>query len=281
MEMIRYLVFDIETVSDGRLIQKVRYPEQDDWSPQKAIAQYGREIEEETQGKTDFIPSTYHLPISVALVGVRADYSIAGLYTLDRPLFRPQKISQKFWELWRQRQFPTFVTYNGRGFDLPVLEQSAFRYGLSVPEWFQNTGAGYQQPRNRFNSSSHFDLMDFLTNQGASRATGGLNLAATLLSKPGKLETKGSMVQELWDKGEKIRIDDYCLCDALDTYFVFLRTQVMLGKLSLADEHHKVLDAQKMLEQEQEKYPILQKYLDHFKLWSPPSEQESGFLENS
>ena len=49
---------------------------------------------------------------------------------------------------------------------------------------------------------------------------------AQLIGKPGKLQTRGSQVQELWEAGEHVRIDDYCACDALDTYFVFLRLRV-------------------------------------------------------
>ena len=66
MDAIRYLVVDIETVADGRLVQKLRYPEEPELSPAKAIAQYREELRAESEGKSDFIPYTFHVPVSVS-----------------------------------------------------------------------------------------------------------------------------------------------------------------------------------------------------------------------
>ena len=54
--------------------------------------------------------------------------------------------------------------------------------------------------------------------------TGGLNLVANLLGKPGKMDVQGDMVQDMYNAGRLADINDYCRCDVLDTYFVFLRT---------------------------------------------------------
>ena len=66
-----------------------------------------------------------------------------------------------------------------------------FAYGISVPGWFDVQSKGYQQRRNRYNTESHLDLHDLLTNFGATRFNGGLNLAANLLGKPGKMDVQG------------------------------------------------------------------------------------------
>src|SRR5207244_1363916 len=131
---------------------------------------------------------------------------------------------------------PTLVSFNGRTFDLPLLELAAFRYGLSVPAWFNCSGKAYDQPRNRYNTECHLDLHDVLTNFGASRFNGGLNLVANLLGKPGKMDVQGHMVQDLWNEVKLTEINEYCRCDVLDTYFAFLRTMVLLGNLKLDDE---------------------------------------------
>lgn len=275
---VRYFVFDIETVADGRLIQRSRYADQPELSPTDAIAKYKEELLEQSGGKSDFIPHTYQLPISIAICGLDAQFHLVGFHTLDRPKFRPHIITQKFWESWLARSMPCFVTFNGRGFDLPVMEMCAFRYGIQVPAWFNNQGPSYNQARNRFNSNSHFDIMEFLTNSGASRLTGGLDLCSTILGKPGKMDTKGSMVQELWDAGKKEEIDDYCLCDALDTYFSFLRCQLLLGNLNRTKEFELVSAAHKKLIGAKEENPALEKYLKNFKFWDAPSEIDSGFL---
>ena len=89
------------------------------------------------------------------------------------------------------------------GFDVPLMELAAFRFGLSVPAWFDVHGKSYSQPRYRYNPESHLDLYELLTNFGASRLNGGLNLAATMLGKPGKMAVQGHMVQDLFDEGKR------------------------------------------------------------------------------
>lgn len=274
---LKYLVFDIETIVDAGLVQRIYYP-QESISSQEALIKRKHELE--AQGKSDFIPATFHLPVSLAFAGVNEKFELIGVTTLDRPDFRPQHIVKQFWNIWQSRQQPTLVTYNGRGFDLPVLEQAAFRYGISVPNWFNQQGPSYTQSRNRYNSESHFDLMDFMSNFGASRQEGGLNLNAALLGKPGKLDVDGSMVQDLWDQGESLRIDDYCVCDALDTYFVFLRTRVMLGQITLEREFEIVSEAQAFLEHQIPNFPILEEYLKNFQSWKPLSEDQEGFFSD-
>lgn len=274
---LKYLVFDIETVVDSSLLKRIHFPESD-LNPQECLKEFVGQLE--AQGKSTFVPSTFHLPISLAFAGVNEQFDLIGITTLDRPQFRPQEIIKQFWKIWQSRHHPTLVSYNGRGFDIPVLEQGAFRYGVGVGAWFNQNGPSYQQSRNRYNSNSHFDLMDFLSNFGASRSEGGLNLYASLLGKPGKLDTKGSMVQELWEEGEHIRIDDYCVCDALDTYFVFLRAKVLQGELTLEEEGEKVDEAKLFLENQIENYKILESYLEHFQSWAPLEESQMGFFSD-
>ena len=108
---------------------------------------------------------------------------------------------------------------------MPLLELAAFRYGLSVPAWFRSDGKSFDHARNRYNTKAHIDLCELLTNFGSTRFTGGLNLAANLIGKPGKMDVEGHMVQDMYDAGRLAEINDYCRCDVLDTYFVFLRTR--------------------------------------------------------
>lgn len=89
----------------------------------------------------------------------------------------------------------------------------------------------FTSSRNRFNGN-HIDLHDWLSNFGAFRLSGGLNLLAKLLGKPGKMEISGDQIYAMFRAGQLREINDYCLCDTLDTYFVFLRTRVLLGELT-------------------------------------------------
>ena len=266
---ISYLVFDVEAVADGDLISRVRYPGEE-LSPQAAITKYQGEQFEKTG--SDFIPATFMLPVSVAIAKITADYRMQDLTVLDAPKFRPHVITKKFWQGWSHYGQPAFVTFNGRGYDLPVLELAAYRYGIAIPEWFNLDARSFEQSRNRYNTSAHIDLMDLFSNFGAGRVTGGLNLLANLIGKPGKTGIDGSKVQAMYDAGNAKEINDYCRCDVLDTYFVFLRSRVLTGQLSIEVEQEIVTEAYRYLERESAGNAAYQHYLEHWGDWEAPEE---------
>ena len=264
---IRFLVFDVESVADGQLVSKIRFPGED-LTPPDAIRKYRDELIEEKG--TDFIPYSFQIPISVVAAKVSGDYSLVDIVVLDHPEYRPHKITEDFWRGWEAYHRPTLVTFNGRSFDIPLLELAAFRYGINVGSWLSTTGPNYQQPRYRYNTSAHFDLYEILTNFGSSRLTGGLNLAANMLGKPGKMDTQGCMVQDMYDQGQLEEINDYCRCDVLDTYFVFLRLAVVMGNLTLDQEQELVAAAKTWLEGRAEDSAAYRMYLERWGDWQNP-----------
>ena len=264
---VSYLVFDIESIADGELISNVRYPAEN-YSASKAIEIYCAERME--QFNTEFIPYTYHIPISVAIIKLRVDFQIIDIVTLDAPEYRPHVITKHFWEGWKAYNMPTFVSFNGRTFDIPLMELSAFRFGIGIPGWFNLNDRTYDQKRNRYNQGAHLDLQEVLTNYGATRLNGGLNLVANLIGKPGKMGIAGHMVQDLYDEGQLDRINDYCRCDVLDTYFVLLRTKVLTGQLTLDDEQKLVDAAMQWLEEKSDEIPVYREYIDQCIAWDNP-----------
>ena len=264
---VRYLVFDVESVADPELVAKLRYPDEA-VEPAQAVRRYRDELMEKYE--SDFIPYTYQVPVSVAAAKLAGDYRLIDLVVLDEPQFRPHVITDYFWRGWEKYRRPTLVSFNGRSFDVPLLELAAFRYGLSVPGWFQLGGKSFEQPRNRFNQRSHIDLCELLTNFGSTRFTGGLNLAANLLGKPGKMGTQGNMVQDMFDAGKLAEINDYCRCDVLDTYFVFLRTRVLVGQLSLDQEQAIVAQTKNWLQEQSDATPAYGLYLEKWGDWKNP-----------
>jgi predicted PolB exonuclease-like 3'-5' exonuclease len=275
---VSYFVFDVESVAEGELVSQLRYPGEG-LSPVDAVNRFREELME-TKG-TDFIPYTYQVPISVAVAKVGRDFVMTDLVVLDEPQFRPHVIADHFWRGWEAYGRPTLVTYNGRTFDVPLLELAAFRYGLSLPGWLDDAGGrAYQQPRNRYNARSHLDLMDLMTNFGASRFSGGLNLAANLLGKPGKMDIEGYMVQDLYNEGRLAEINDYCRCDVLDTYFVFLRTRVMSGELNLDREQEMIAETRRWLEERADQVPAYRTYLDRWGDWKNPWVEEEPAQED-
>ncbi len=266
---VAYLIFDVEAVADGDLIARVRYPTEE-LTAEEAIAKYRAELIEKT-GK-DVIPPTFMLPISVAVAKVGHDFRLGDVTVLDPPAYRPWEITRRFWQGWRHYGRPVFVTFNGRGYDMPVMELAAFRYGLGLPDWFNVEARSFEQARNRYNIDRHIDLMDLFSNFGATRMVGGLNLLANLIGKPGKTGIDGSKIQDMHDAGELAEINDYCRCDVLDTYYVFLRSRVLLGRLPLEEEQQIVDESKEWLESEAADSPAFAHYLQHWGDWEAPPE---------
>lgn len=273
MDPVSHLIFDVESVADGDLISAVKYPREAP-TGELAIAQFQEELREQS-GK-DFIPYTFQVPTAVVIAKVGRDLDLIDIVSLDEPHFRPHIIADHFWRGWEKYGRPQWVTFNGRGFDLPLMELAAFRYGLSVPSWFNLTGPGYKQPRNRYNIESHLDLHEFLTNFNATWFRGGLDLAAQLVAKPGKMNVKGDQVQAMYNEGRLQEISDYCRCDVLDTYFVFLRAMVVMGRINRAREKELVAAAHLWLLERRESNVGYSTYLDGWGDWQDPWETNTN-----
>lgn len=266
-DKVTYLVFDIETIVDGELVSKVNYPD-DALSAKKALQRFASERLAATG--SDFLPLTYHIPVSIVVAKLTRDFRILDVVALDELEVRPHVLTRQFWQGWKAHVCPVFVTFNGRGFDLPVMEIAAYRYGVNIKKWLAPGRKTYDQPRHRYNAGGHIDLLEMLTNYGAARFHGGLNLAATILGKPGKMEMDGSQVQAFYEAGKIADINAYCRCDVLDTYFVFLRSRVLTGEISLKDERQIVDQTRQWLESRAEGTPGFRKYLDNWGDWVNP-----------
>ncbi len=264
---VRFLIFDIESATDGDLVAEVRYPDQN-LDCEEAVQRYQQERLENTG--SEFIPHTFQVPISIVVAKVDSDFRLIDLVALDEPHFRSHVMTEHFWRGWECYGHPTLVSFNGRGFDVPLLELAAFRYGISVPSWFDSEGKSWNQPRNRYNTQAHMDLQDLLNNFGATRFNGGLNLAASLLGKPGKMDLRGDMVQEMFNDGKLDEINQYCRCDVLDTYFVFLRYLVLTGALTRDTEEERVAETKAWLLDRADQVPAFATYLDHWADWPNP-----------
>ena len=104
----------------------------------------------------------------------------------------------------------------------------------------------------------------------SSRIFAGMNLLLKMIGMDGKTDLDGSKVQDMFDAGQTQAINDYCRCDVLDTYFVFLRSRVLLGRLKLDEEQRLVADVKTWLESKAEAVPAYAHYLSHWGEWHPP-----------
>jgi 3'-5' exonuclease len=222
------LAFDIETIPDtraGRLLHDFT----DLADKDVAEAMFTRR-RQETQGR-DFLK--YHCQQVVAISVVLRQHDQFKVWSLGEIDSNEQTIIQRFFQ-GIEKHTPTLVSWNGSGFDLPVLHYRALINNIVAPRYFE-TGEFEQSFRwnnylNRFHDR-HLDLMDTLAGY-QSRAYVSLHEMATLLGLPGKFSLTGGDVWEQYQAGHFQEIRDYCESDALTTYLIFLRFQYLRGALS-------------------------------------------------
>lgn len=200
--MSSHLVFDIETVVDPDL-----------------------PITESTT--TQKLPAAPHHQVVVigALLLSGSERIAKRLGIVGRETTDEAAILAEFTELV-ERHSPTLVSFNGRGFDLPVIASRCFHHGIPFRAYYRGRDMRY-----RFSEAGHFDLMDFLADFGATRPS-RLDVMAKLCGMPGKVGVDGKDVGPLVHKGRIDEVRNYCLCDVVQTAAVFLRVELLRGALS-------------------------------------------------
>jgi len=132
-----------------------------------------------------------------------------------------------------ERYTPTLVSWNGSGFDLPVLHYRALKHGIQAPRYWET---GDNEREFRFNNYlgrfhwRHIDLMDVLAGY-QMRGKASLDQIAVMLGFPGKLGMSGDKVWPCWLDGGIDEIRNYCETDVLNTHLVYLRFEYMRGNL--------------------------------------------------
>lgn len=196
-----FLVLDLETVIDAELYTPPEVPE----------------------GETPPFPPLYaHRPILFGALWLDGDLGPRRLGFIGEGQDEPGMLAEFARQVEAER--PHLVTYNGRGFDLPVLALRCLRYGLPLAYL-----AGGGEARQVASGAPHLDLCELLGGRGL-----GLDAAARLIGLPGKQGMDGSQVAELHARGDWAALRRYCLSDVVQTGFLLLRIRLLQGLLGAA-----------------------------------------------
>lgn len=244
--MAQFLVFDIETRVDKELVKRIYDPE-DALTLDQAYDKARDELIEKSAQRSDFFPIPFHIPIAVATLHADEHHRIQSLGCLGIDRLAEEELVSRFWQQFETAA--TLVSFNGRGFDLPVLEARALKQGLSLPRYF-GTGASRSNYRgNRYSDLFHFDICDFISNYGAVQRRGSLDAVAKLIGLPGKYTIAGEDVEYLYRQGRLKEINQYCMTDVLQTFLLFLRVELLRGRLDAGGYEEAIAAARAELEQ--------------------------------
>ncbi len=220
------LAFDIETVPDVEAGRRIYGLEGLD---DKHVAEIMYQKRRQATG-SDFLG--HHLHRIVAVAAVLRSRDRFRVWSLGEPGSDERELIERFFD-GLERFSPTLVSWNGGGFDLPVLHYRALRHAVPAPRYWE---VGEDDPGFRWNSYlnrfhwRHTDLMDVLSGYQL-RAAAPLDEVAQLVGLPGKLGMNGARVWDCYRAGDIASIRDYCEVDALNTYLLFLRFERVRGRL--------------------------------------------------
>lgn len=221
------LAFDIETIPDvdtGRRLYALEG---------MSDAEVARVMHMKRRGQTgesEFLRHYLHRIVAISAVLRHGEQ--LRVWSLGEPQSDEAELIRRFFD-GIERYTPTLVSWNGCGFDLPVLHYRALKHGVSASRYWE-TGTDDQSFRwnnyvNRYHER-HTDLMDVLSSY-QPRAAAPLDDIALMLGLPGKMGRSGAEVWDQYLAGRVQEIRDYCETDALNTYLVYLRFELMRGNL--------------------------------------------------
>jgi 3'-5' exonuclease len=216
------LAFDIETIPDVAGIRRLHELPAD--LPDEEVAEVAAQ-KRRVQTGNDFLPTYLHRVVVISCV-LRDDEGVR-VFSIGEPEADEAASIKRFFE-GIDKYVPQIVSWNGRGFDLPVLVNRALQHGVGAA-CFWDTGRDNQDFRysnyiNRFHER-HVDLMDVLSLYGGRGSP--LDDVARLAGLPGKVGIGGNAVWESYRRGELAAIRNYCEADCVNTYLLFLRFQMM------------------------------------------------------
>ena len=245
------LVFDIETIPDtnsGKKIFNIK-----DLSDKNIAEIMFSHRYQKSDARTEFLQHYLHKIISISVL-LKTDEKLS-VWSLGDRNSSESELLERFFE-GIEKYTPVIVSWNGSGFDLPVIHYRSLIHGIISQRYWENGDEDQSFRWNNYLSrfhSRHIDLMDVLSGY-ITTARAPLNEIATILGFPGKMGMSGEKVWDYYLAGDIESIRNYCETDVLNTYLVYLRYQLIRAKLTnnlYVEECQKVSD---MLKKESKKH---------------------------
>ena len=224
------LAFDIETIPDvatGRRLYDLEGLNDAD------VARVMFEKRREETGESEFLRHHLHRVVTISAVLRHGDS--LRVWSLGDAEASEAELVRRFFD-GIEKFTPTLVSWNGGQFDLPVLHYRALLHGIAAPRYWDTGDLDRDFRWNNYLSrfhERHTDLMDVLAGYQV-RAMASLDDIALLLGLPGKMGVSGADVWRNYCAGKLEEIRNYCETDALNTYLIYLRWELLRGNLDAA-----------------------------------------------
>jgi hypothetical protein len=232
--MAPVLAFDIETIPDVGGLRVLRGAD-----PALSDAEvHAAEIADRAaRNKSDFLPPHLQRVLVVSCVFRSSQGLVVRSFVdLERDGRSEEgDVIQAFFDRVEKHK-PQLVSWNGGGFDLPVLQQRGMRHGVVAGRYWDMGQDDDSDREHRYNNYisryhlRHVDLMDLLALY-QSKANAPLDAMAKLCGFPGKLGMDGSQVYAAYLDGRRDEIRRYCETDVMNTYLLWLRFEKMRARL--------------------------------------------------
>lgn len=216
------LVFDIETVPDLETGKRL-YPsisELDDDDALTALIAM-----RQAEAGNDFMRLPLHKIACLSFLWV--EHGQFTLKSLSLNEMSEKQILTTFFRAFAKK--PILVSWNGSGFDIPVLLYRALHHKISAPALFN---AAHKPDYLYRYGEMHIDLMDKMSlHNGYNKQK--LDTIAALCGFAGKGEMDGSQVVPMVQAGEWEKLTTYCESDVLNTWLIYLRWLILMGKADI------------------------------------------------
>ena len=238
------LVFDLETIPDILAIRKL-LKISDNLNDEDVvnIAMYQRR----QKVGHDFLQHHFQKIVAISCV-LKTDEQLK-IWTLGDEESNEAELLERFYD-GVEKYLPNLVTWNGTGFDLPVLNYRSLINKVSSSIYFDmgenNSDFKWNNYLNRFHQR-HIDLMDFFALY-SGRNNASLDHIAKSCGFSGKLDMDGGQVCKNYLDVNIKSIRNYCETDVVNTYLVYLRFLLIKEHIDTNLYNDELKNLQSMLE---------------------------------
>lgn len=216
------IAFDIETIPNAAVVRDALGLEGTDI---EVVREFARRRLEETSGRSEYPALPWHRVVTVCVTIIDPASGRVEVRSLGGELMDERSYVQGFFDF--VGSFPTrprLVSWNGGGFDIPVMRYRAMALGVPAVAFYRDNDY-----LNRYHEL-HVDLMDVLSGYGAS-SRAGLEAVAASMGIPAKRFLERSIIEHTLD-GDAAALESYCKLDTVTTMLVFLAWAFHVGRLS-------------------------------------------------